>query len=174
VYEYNDRRNALSGLGWSELTAWDRFFLNTRLCSPHGSENRRRLCFVEDDVLDERTATQAGCIRTTEGCTTASDNRGLVWCCPQDRPGTPVPMTPEQREREEQRVQVQQQAEDEGRITSTDEPPPKTPPEEPEPPSQSPYAGVQKLFMTPASWAAMLTLGLGGYYAYRYYRLRNR
>jgi hypothetical protein len=189
-------RVAAGGLGWSELPT---FVLDQEHGSSIGvclgGQNKRQICFVDNDPLEQATAQRAGCTQahrpwfqtsTATECRTAhpANNPGHIWCCPENAPRA-VPTTPEQRARATELIIAEQQARDEGRLpTTTPEDTSKAPTIEPgrtEPVStQETYnISLEKFQQNPAPVlavvAAVLALGTGGYLAFRYFtRPRTR
>lgn len=192
MYEY-----FAGGLGWSELSWFPPIsqpdeVKKVGICSE--TDFSRQLCFIDNDPLEQATAERAGCVQAhrqwyhrsgvTECRTVPGGNPGHIWCCPENAP-RPIPTTPDQRARATELIVAEQQARDEGRLTTTTSADtakaPTIEPGQTEPVStQETYnISLEKFQQDPKPVlvvvAAVLALGAGGYLAFRYFtRLRSR
>lgn len=184
-------RGTAGGLGWSEIPFFGLSYLDIRRAGHRfgaceDAAVSRQVCFVDNDPLDQTTAQRSGCVRARRAwyqpsniaeCRTAppGNNLGHVWCCPANAP-QPIPTTPEQRARDTELLLAEQQAAQEGRLPSTGAPTEveKEPTIEvgrTQPVTQQETAAsmLTKLGRNPGWIVAAVTLGVGGYLAYRYF-----
>lgn len=150
MYEYSTKKQ-LSGMGWSEITAWDTSVPWNVLALYCPGDNKDRKICATDTAQDNAAISSAGCIRPAQplrgarivSCTTGggpvdssgrqtdTPNPGTIWCCPANRP-EPRPTTPTTITQEAARRTELQQAAQRGEVSPDGSPTtaPKTPAED--------------------------------------------
>ena len=80
MYEYLRR-----GLGWSELSWWEKAQRLGIHCNFDHPDKPRPVCF-EDNSQDEQIANVNRCVRYPGGSCERNNRAGSIWCCPEGYP----------------------------------------------------------------------------------------